>query len=351
MTDASFGALLRDYRRRRGITQGKLAALAYCSPSLISRFERGVRQPRYPSIVSNLGAALSLTEQESRILLEAAGFAPRLMDGQQRASVDAEVVSKLEAIEASLANLTSLMAERNEDSYVRGWRDLVNEFRYVDRQSQEMAAKLSIAKWIVTEMIRPQGPSCKMALDSGTTTATIASCLVDHQVTVLQIFTNSAVVLPTLVNRFAVLVGGGEFKTPGSWNSFGAILGSHAEEMARDFPADLTFVGATSISFASGPCAPTREDASFKRALIQGAKEHGSRVVFPVDYRKLLGGPKAGDQQVFEKSEWEEVRDSILVVTAGMPNDKEDCNRLALAEKSFGERLRRIDEKEMYSEP
>lgn len=62
--DASFGDLLRMYRRRSGLSQSELAEKARISSRAISDLERGVRRRAYHPTVDALASALSLGGDE-----------------------------------------------------------------------------------------------------------------------------------------------------------------------------------------------------------------------------------------------------------------------------------------------
>ncbi len=84
-----FGELLREYRRRAGLSQKALAGKAGYHPSYINRLERGKRMPpRQYGTIQDLSAALQLTHEESNALLAAAGLEPVLL-----AHIPAEVDS------------------------------------------------------------------------------------------------------------------------------------------------------------------------------------------------------------------------------------------------------------------
>src|SRR5579859_8125757 len=65
---ASFGALLRQYRLRRGLTQQDLAARAGLSGRGVSDLERGARRNPYPHTLARLAGALGLSVAERSAL-------------------------------------------------------------------------------------------------------------------------------------------------------------------------------------------------------------------------------------------------------------------------------------------
>lgn len=74
---STFGKLLKTYRERSGLSQNELAVQAGLSASTISRVEQGERAPlRRRSQVMALAKALSLSQDETDILLSAADLAP-----------------------------------------------------------------------------------------------------------------------------------------------------------------------------------------------------------------------------------------------------------------------------------
>jgi predicted ATPase/transcriptional regulator with XRE-family HTH domain/Tfp pilus assembly protein PilF len=66
-----FGALLRRYRERAGLSQEELAERAGVTSQAIGALERGVRRHPYPTTVRRLAEALGLTEEERTELLAA----------------------------------------------------------------------------------------------------------------------------------------------------------------------------------------------------------------------------------------------------------------------------------------
>jgi transcriptional regulator with XRE-family HTH domain len=75
MTDqdklAAFGALLREFRMRRRLTQQHLATSVGVHRNAISRWEQGDFLPKQKGIVLELAKQLRLDDQETRRLLEA----------------------------------------------------------------------------------------------------------------------------------------------------------------------------------------------------------------------------------------------------------------------------------------
>jgi predicted ATPase/transcriptional regulator with XRE-family HTH domain len=69
----SFGAQLRRYRERAGLTQEALADQAGVTAKAISALERGERRQPYPNTVHALAQALGLTPDEYALLLDARG--------------------------------------------------------------------------------------------------------------------------------------------------------------------------------------------------------------------------------------------------------------------------------------
>lgn len=74
---ATFGTLLRRFRRHAGLTQGALAEKARLSVEAISTLERGTRQTPRPDTAILLADALDLTPSERASLLAAARGFPR----------------------------------------------------------------------------------------------------------------------------------------------------------------------------------------------------------------------------------------------------------------------------------
>ncbi len=67
----SFGAQLRHYRERAGLTQDALAERAGLTANAVSALERGERQRPYPHTVHALATALQLSADEQAALLAA----------------------------------------------------------------------------------------------------------------------------------------------------------------------------------------------------------------------------------------------------------------------------------------
>lgn len=73
---AEFGALLKEYREARRVSQSKLAERADFDHSYVSRLESGARMPTRDA-VERLAEALGLDQNAQDALLAAAGFLPR----------------------------------------------------------------------------------------------------------------------------------------------------------------------------------------------------------------------------------------------------------------------------------
>lgn len=73
---SSFGALLRRFRERVGLSQNALAKRAGLDASAINRLERGERSQTRRAAVEALAAALGLTPAERDQLLAAGGHLP-----------------------------------------------------------------------------------------------------------------------------------------------------------------------------------------------------------------------------------------------------------------------------------
>ncbi|MBC7252330.1 MAG: helix-turn-helix domain-containing protein, partial [Anaerolineae bacterium] len=73
----NFGNLLREYRRRQGVSQKELAERIGYHPSYVNRLERGTRPPpRQYDTIHSMASALGLTQEETDTLLIAAGLEP-----------------------------------------------------------------------------------------------------------------------------------------------------------------------------------------------------------------------------------------------------------------------------------
>lgn len=66
-----FGAKLRELRKKRGLSQIKLATAAGISPSYLSRIERGERGLPHPATLASLAKSLSVNVAD---LLNLAGY-------------------------------------------------------------------------------------------------------------------------------------------------------------------------------------------------------------------------------------------------------------------------------------
>ncbi len=71
-----FGALLRRYRDRAGLSCNELAGAVAVDPSYISRLERAEREPPRRPVVERLASALQLGLEDQDRLLVTAGYAP-----------------------------------------------------------------------------------------------------------------------------------------------------------------------------------------------------------------------------------------------------------------------------------
>src|SRR6185295_18867039 len=69
--ERSFGALLRDFRRRAGLRQVDLATRAGVAESASSALERGARRRPHPSTLELLATALGLPRAEKAALADA----------------------------------------------------------------------------------------------------------------------------------------------------------------------------------------------------------------------------------------------------------------------------------------
>jgi len=75
-TAVEFGALLKQYREARRVSQSKLAERAEFDHSYVSRLESGARMPTREA-VERLAEAMGLEQSAQDALLAAAGFLPR----------------------------------------------------------------------------------------------------------------------------------------------------------------------------------------------------------------------------------------------------------------------------------
>ena len=77
----SFGALLRRYRERAGLSQNGLARASGVDAGSVNRLESGKREPTARETVRQLIAALGLARAEGDGLLGVAGHLPLAFDG------------------------------------------------------------------------------------------------------------------------------------------------------------------------------------------------------------------------------------------------------------------------------
>lgn len=75
----SFGALMRYYRERAGMSQRALAKASEINPAIISRIETGDRMPSGPHQVLAIARALNLSPTDSDELLSMAGHWPSVI--------------------------------------------------------------------------------------------------------------------------------------------------------------------------------------------------------------------------------------------------------------------------------
>ena len=96
--NTDFGKLLSFKRLARGYSQVQLAvALGFLDPSLISKYERGTRNPDRITIIS-IARILELSNEETNDLLSIAGYAP-INDYLK------DITEKLQAIEKKLEDI------------------------------------------------------------------------------------------------------------------------------------------------------------------------------------------------------------------------------------------------------
>lgn len=83
---ASFAATLRQFRMERGLSQRRLADLAFYDHSTITRWEGGTRFPTREG-VDMLIASLGLSNHDGDRLHNSAGYVPtRIMDRRKEAA-------------------------------------------------------------------------------------------------------------------------------------------------------------------------------------------------------------------------------------------------------------------------
>lgn len=75
-SNSEFGALLKSFREKRGVSQSKLAERADFDHSYVSRLESGARMPTREA-VERLAEAMDVEQAQLDSLLAAAGFLPK----------------------------------------------------------------------------------------------------------------------------------------------------------------------------------------------------------------------------------------------------------------------------------
>ncbi len=108
-----FPALLRYWRRKRGLSQLDLSTVADVSARHISFLETGRAGPS-PEMVRRLTPSLGLSVREENRLLEAAGHAPRFVDPDAD-RIDPEVSRVVEKMAAQLAPWPVVALDRMYD--------------------------------------------------------------------------------------------------------------------------------------------------------------------------------------------------------------------------------------------
>lgn len=105
-------------------------------------------------------------------------------------------------------------------------------------------------------------------LDSGSTTLALAKLLSLQEG--LTVITNSVSIIPILasVEGIHLILTGGEVR-PISQDQ----VGSWATRNLQDVSASVSFIGANSINFGSGPSTSTLSEVDTKRAMIQAGQE------------------------------------------------------------------------------
>jgi transcriptional regulator with XRE-family HTH domain len=113
-----FGKLLRDFRKREGYSQIKLAAWLEVDDSTVNKLEAGSRRPpRDPKFYERLREVPGFTESDITLLLQAAEYAPAWLSefnqGQgvrretpQQQSIEELGVRFILTVEAETRNLT-----------------------------------------------------------------------------------------------------------------------------------------------------------------------------------------------------------------------------------------------------
>lgn len=73
----TFGALLKEFREKAGLSQYELSDIVKIHPSHISRLERGERKPRLKNVIRFINS-LNLKKEDGKKLISAAGYSKRI---------------------------------------------------------------------------------------------------------------------------------------------------------------------------------------------------------------------------------------------------------------------------------
>ncbi|AEJ44499.1 transcriptional regulator, DeoR family [Alicyclobacillus acidocaldarius subsp. acidocaldarius Tc-4-1] len=147
------------------------------------------------------------------------------------------------------------------------------ELPYTDKRVLQIPEKMAIAK----AALRQIESGMTIAIAAGTTTWVLAQHIAGFQK--LTFLTNSVNVATELSkNGYSdIFLTGGQFRTPSD-----ALVGPVAEQMIRQFRADILFVGASGLHVDHGLSTPNVLEAAVNRAMM----ERAARVVVLADHTK-----------------------------------------------------------------
>ncbi|WP_328702118.1 DeoR/GlpR family DNA-binding transcription regulator [Alicyclobacillus fructus] len=147
------------------------------------------------------------------------------------------------------------------------------ELPYTDKRILQIPEKMAIAKAALQQI----ESGMTIAIAAGTTTWVLAQHIAGFQN--LTFLTNSVNVATELSkNGYRdIFLTGGQFRTPSD-----ALVGPVAEQMIRQFRADILFLGASGIHVDHGLSTPNVLEAAVNRAMM----ERAARIVVLADHTK-----------------------------------------------------------------
>ena len=136
---SSFGAKLREYRERLGMSQVTLAERGGLTASYLNRIEKETRKPPQAETVLRMIEALHLTRAEAEELAQLAGYSPLILEGSSRLTYDSPTipVTPYDKLRATLDNLPSHRQQQCVDAII----SLIEALTSPDSQSPYAAAE------------------------------------------------------------------------------------------------------------------------------------------------------------------------------------------------------------------